>query len=190
MTTYGSKWPTYAKMWDAMVVNPSAAPTVRRTAQKLVDAKDRYQRVAEETGVPWYMIAVIHQRESDQDWRTSLAQGDRWDRVSTHVPRGRGPFRSWEEAAVDALHYDGLDKVRDWRLEKIAYYLERYNGTGYEKHGVPSPYLWSKSNQYSHGKYVADGTWSPTAVDQQIGCMPLLKSMMIIDPTINPERES
>ena len=72
-------------------------------ARKLVAARSRYQIVAARTGVPWFVIAVIHQRESSQNWSASLAQGDPWNRISTHVPKGRGPFKSWEDAAVDAL---------------------------------------------------------------------------------------
>src|SRR5882724_3503988 len=60
-------------------------------------AKARYLAVAAKTGVPWFFIAVVHEREASQSWRGSLAQGDPWDQVSTHVPAGRGPFQSWEE---------------------------------------------------------------------------------------------
>src|ERR1700744_4310971 len=66
-------------------------------------AKARYQAVSIKTGVPWAVIAVIHERECSQDWAGSLAQGDPWNRISVHVPAGRGPFASWEDAAVDAL---------------------------------------------------------------------------------------
>ena len=72
-------------------------------AKRLVAAKSRYQAVAARTGVPWFVIAVIHERECSQSWAGSLAQGDPWNRVSVHVPAGRGPFTSWEDAAVDAL---------------------------------------------------------------------------------------
>src|SRR5215469_13063769 len=74
-------------------------------ARRLVtpEAKSRYQAVTARTGVPWFIVAVIHDRECSQDWKGSLAQGDPWDRVSVHVPAGRGPFRSWEDAAIDAL---------------------------------------------------------------------------------------
>ena len=43
--------------------------------------------------------------------------------------------------------------------------LEAYNGSGYrDKHpDVKTPYLWSFSNHYTRGKYVADGTVSGTA---------------------------
>ena len=65
------------------------------------DVRSRYQAVAVKTGVPWPVIAVIHERECSQDWTGSLAQGDPWDRISVHVPAGRGPFKSWEEAAIE-----------------------------------------------------------------------------------------
>jgi peptidoglycan hydrolase-like protein with peptidoglycan-binding domain len=42
---------------------------------------------------------------------------------------------------------------------------------------VPSPYLWSFSNHYTRGKYVADGRFSPTAVSQQVGAAVLLKQL-------------
>jgi lysozyme family protein len=58
------------------------------------NAKERHQAVSAKTGVPWAAIAVIHERESAQDWTGSLAQGDPWNRVSVHVPAGRSPFRS------------------------------------------------------------------------------------------------
>jgi lysozyme family protein len=144
--SYGSRWPTYAKQWDAMTILPARLSEVRQAAKRLADAKPRYQAVEKAAGVPWYMIAAIHERESSQSWKSSLAQGEPWDRVSSHVPRGRGPFRSWEAAAIDALALDGLTKVIDWRLEKIFYYLELYNGWGYHAHGVPSPYLFGATN--------------------------------------------
>jgi lysozyme family protein len=74
-------------------------------AERLVAsaAKVRYQAVAGRTGVPWFIIALIHERECSQGWSGSIAQGVPWDRVSVHVPARRGPFKSWEDAALDAL---------------------------------------------------------------------------------------
>lgn len=188
--TYRVRWPVYARQWDTMIIKADRVAQAQAVAKRLVAAKPRYAAVEKTTGVPWYMIALIHMRESSQDWKASLAQGDPWNRVSTHVPKGRGPFPSWEAAADDALGIDGLTKVIDWRLEKIAYYLEIYNGWGYFNHGVPSPYLWSWTNIQKPGKFVADGRWSPTATDTQPGCMALLRAMMALDPTIKPVRET
>jgi len=60
-----------------------------------------------------------------------------------------------------------------WSLDKI----ERYNGWGYRKLGVPSPYLWSGTDIYTAGKYVSDGHYSSAAIDQQLGCVAILKRM-------------
>lgn len=158
-------------------------PTV---ASALIGAKARYQAVEAKTGVPWFIIAVIHMRESSQNWSRSLAQGDPWNKVSVHVPAGRGPFRSWEEAAIDALAncHPYLAKKRDWSLGPALANLEAYNGLGYATKGHPSPYLWAWTDQYLSGKYVADGKYDPDHVDTQPGCAALIKEMMRLDPSI------
>lgn len=186
--SYGSRWPTYAQQWDH--ANQTRHSEAMSIATKIFANKARYQAVEAKTGVPWYWIGPTHSRESDLDWHASLAQGDPWNRVSTHVPAGRGPFASWEAAAMDALHLDGLDKVQDWRLEKLIYYWEVFNGWGYYAHGVPSPYVWSGTSIQHPGKYVSDGVWSSTAIDSQLGTVAILKCLMELDPTIKPQRET
>jgi lysozyme family protein len=188
--TYGSRWPTYAKQWDALVLVAARTKEIQTTAKNIVAAKDRYAAVEKVTGVPWYWIGPTHVRESGQDWKASLAQGDRWDRVSVHVPAGRGPFASWEAAAIDALQLDGLTRVIDWRLEKLLYYWELYNGWGYYAHGVPSPYVWGATNAQKPGKYVRDGVWSSTTMDVQLGCAAMLRAIMDLDATVKPVRET
>ena len=160
---------------------------LRSVAGRLVAAKSRYELVAKRTGVPWAVIAVIHEPESSQSWSASLAQGDRWDRVSVHVPAGRGPFASWEEAAVDALVNcpPYAARWRDWTIGGALTLLEHYNGLGYARRGVPSPYIWAGTDQYRSGKYVLDGVYDPLAIDRQPGCAGLLKAMMAIDPSIS-----
>lgn len=187
--SYRSKWPTYARQWDAMRVTRPA--TVRAVAKRLYAAKARYVKIERATGVPWWMVAVIHERESSQNWSRSLAQGDRWDRVSVHVPRGRGPFRSWEEAAIDALAtLKKLHKIIDWRIEKVLYQLERYNGWGYHWRGLASPYIWGATTVQQRGKFVADGKFSATAWDQQLGCAAMIRALIELDPSIQPIRET
>jgi len=192
MPTYGSRWPTYAKQWDGMTLKSAKLASIRSTAKRLIAAKARYQTVEAKTGVPWWWIAATHEREASQSWSASLAQGDPWNKKSTHVPKGRGPFSSWEAAAIDALQLDGLTKVRDWRLEKALYYWELFNGWGYYLYhpGTPSPYVWGATSVQKPGKYIADGDWSPTAVDSQLGTAAMLKMMMEMDPSIRPLRES
>jgi len=173
-----------AKRWANARPTRNFASVARHLVSPL--AKSRYQAVAAKTGVPWSVIAVIHERECSQDWRGSLAQGDPWNRVSVHVPAARGPFRSWEEAAIDALVNCSPFAARnkDWSIGGTLTMLERYNGLGYAARGRPSPYIWSGTNQYVSGKYVRDGVYDPDAVDSQLGCAGLLMAMTALDPTI------
>jgi lysozyme family protein len=154
-------------------------------AERLVAAKDRYQAISNRTKVPWFIIAVIHEREADQDWTANIAQGDPWNEISTHTPDGRGPFLSFEAAAYDALVNCAPHAGRwtDWSAGGGLTLLEQYNGLGYAKRGLPSPYIWSGTNQYHAGKYVRDGVFDPDVVDKQLGCAGLILAMGELDPS-------
>lgn len=164
-------------------------PEFMRPAKVAVANKGRYLAIARAAGMPdiaWVFIAVSHYRESSQDFSKSLAQGDPWNRVSTHVPAGRGPFKSFEDAAVDALVKCApyAARLKDWSIGGMLTNLERYNGIGYADKGLPSPYIWSGTDQYRKGKYVRDGVFDPDTVDKQLGCAGLILTMMQLDPTI------
>ena len=161
-------------------------------ADKIVDRIESrradYERVAEQTGspgVPWYVIAFIHSLESDLDFDTHLHNGDPLKRRTVNEPRGR-PVNSpadarrytWHESAVDALEHDGAFRNRDWTVGGILDFLERFNGLGYRRKGINSPYLWSFSNHYKQGKFIADGVFSPTTVSKQCGAAVLLKRLI------------
>jgi len=195
--TYRWRWPTYAEQWDKMQLKQSAARDLASFLRRAQAGKARYEEVqrrttneGKHTGVPWWLIAIIAERESGQNWSRSLAQGDRWDRVSRNVPRGRGPFNSWEDAAVDALHLDELDVIPDWTLEKALFALERYNGWGYFYHNVPSCYVWAGTTIQCPGKYTSDGHWNGRAWDTQLGGAAMLRTLMNADSTIQPVRET
>lgn len=183
--------------WNVCHVLPEWIPILDKVSSRLVGAKARYQAVEDKTNVPWAVIAVIHQRESSQSWAASLAQGDRWDRESIHEPRGRGPFPSWEAAAIDALKIcpPYAAAWQNWTIGGALTLIEQYNGLGYAGgpfdyatgHRYPpqaSPYIWSGTDQYHAGKYVSDGHFDPDAVDRQTGCAALLQRMARLDPII------
>jgi lysozyme family protein len=176
------------RRWKAMKVLPIWAPLIDRIAQDLTEAgaKERYLSVAASTGVPWAVIAVIHQREASQSWAANIAQGDSWNKRSVHVPAGRGPFDSWEDAARDALRNCApfAAKWKDWTIGGALSLLEKYNGLGYANIGKPSPYIWSATDQYHSGKFTADHHYDPDAIDQQTGCAAILHRMMEIDQSI------
>jgi hypothetical protein len=108
------------------------------------------------------------------------------------VPAGRGPFVSWEDAAVDALVHCAPYAARNtnWSIGGTLTKLEEYNGLGYATRRQPSPYIWSGTDQYRSGKYVRDGVYDPSAVDHQLGCAGLLMTMMALEPSISFGKKS
>jgi lysozyme family protein len=175
--------------WNACHVLPEWDRVLDTVSHRLVNAKGRYQNVEAVTKVPWPVIAVIHQRESSQSWAANLANGDPWNKPTIHVPAHRGPFSSWEAAAIDALEHCNPHAALwgDWTIGGALTLLEEYNGLGYAMMGRPSPYIWSTTDQYLSGKYIADGHYDPHAVDHQTGCAALLLRMALIDPTVSQE---
>jgi len=139
----------------------------------------------------WIFVAVVHMRESSMDFTTHLGQGDPLNKKTTNIPAGRGPFfgaDAFERGAVDALvscapHAAMANK--DWSISGMLTYLERYNGLGYASRGIPSPYVWAGTNQYTRGKYVADGVFNRNVVDSQLGCAGLILAIDAIDDDVN-----
>lgn len=175
--------------WQSCIILPTRALEVEAVAARLVapQAKAVYQQIERLTKVPWFVIAVIHEREASQNFACSIAQGDRWDEESTHNPKGIGPFHSFVEAAVFALQRCApyAAKWTDWTIGGLLTLLEAYNGFGYEiYHNEASPYDWGATSIEQEGKYVADGKWSATVWDTQIGCAAMLKAMIVLDPSI------
>lgn len=187
---YGSYWPTCAHRWDAMEIKPERQDEFTRLAQFAIEHKAQYVEIEEATGVPWWLVAALHRRESDADFGTYLGNGQRLSRVTTIVPEGRGPFPDFKSGAIDALKLDGLTSVIDWRLEKVLWHAERFNGLGYAQRGMPSPYVWGGTNQQRAGKYVSDGKFSSTAWDEQPGCAPLIATIARLDPSVQFVRET
>lgn len=148
--------------------------------QRIVAGRPRYEAVSRATGVPWAVVAALHEMEAGGSFRCHLHNGDPLTARTVQVPKGRPvagrpPF-AWVDSAVDALRYDGLDTV-NWRdLEAALDALERYNGLGYRRRRVPSPYLWSGSQHYVKGKFVRDGKFDPEAVSRQVGAAVILKA--------------
>lgn len=163
--------------WDRAKFTRSTK--VNAEADRILANRSRYEAVAKMTGVPWDVIAVIHYRESSGNFAGVLHNGQKiigTGKKTTLVPKGRGPFDTWERAAIDALTdcHPFLASNKDWSIAATLDKLEAYNGMGYSKKGLPSPYLWAGTDQYEKGKYVADGKFDPNHVDQQLGVAALL----------------
>lgn len=183
--TFEQRKPVYTTLWAQMDIKPERLALVTRQADKIISFKDRYQPIVDATGVPYYVIGLMHLRESNFNFNTHLHNGDPLTARTYHVPAGRpikgNPPFTFEESAIDALRQKGYDKITDWSIERIAYILEKYNGFGYVSRGVNSPYLWASTDNYTRGKYIRDGVYSSTTVDTQLGTMAILK--VIFDKT-------
>jgi lysozyme family protein len=173
----------YQNLFDTCEIRADKIDLVENILSKIAQNRNRYASVGDELEIPWQIIGVIHNMESDMNFSTHLHNGDPLTERTTHVPAGRPkigtpPF-TWEESATDALKLQKFDQWGDWSVPGALYELEGYNGWGYRlKHPhVLSPYLWSYSNHYESGKYVADGRWSETAVSRQCGAAVLLRRM-------------
>jgi len=172
----------YVDLWRSCEIRPARGKEVDAIVDRIVDHKRRYVDAGKPHGVPWHVVGVIHMLEGSGSFKTHLHNGDPLTARTVHVPAGRPksgtpPF-AWEESASDALVFDGLGTWKNWSLPGTLFALERFNGFGYRPKKIHSPYLWSFSNQYAKGKFVADNVFSPTAVSQQCGAAVLLRRMV------------
>lgn len=171
----------YQRLFDTCVIRPEKYPEIDGYINKMVQAQQRYQNVCVITNVPWHVIAIIHCMEGSLSFNCHLHNGDPLTARTVQVPANRPktgtPPYTWEFSAEDALRYDGLDTWTDWSVPALLYRLEGFNGYGYHRLGINSPYLWSYSNQYTKGKYVKDGVFSPTTVSKQCGAAVILRRM-------------
>jgi lysozyme family protein len=177
---YASLKSEYSRKFRTLAVRPQYAETANWHLDMMRKSRDRYDRVAKVTGVPWHFIAATHALEASFNFRAHLHNGDFPLTARTRqVPAGRPsqwlPPSDWESSAKDALRLLGFTGQTDWSLERTLYRLEAYNGLGYRGRGVPTPYLWSFSNHYERGKFVADGKFNATAKSQQCGAAVMLK---------------
>jgi lysozyme family protein len=173
----------YQTLFDSCEIRPDKKARVQERVTQIIAKKGRYEKVEAETRVPWYIVAVIHSLEGDLDFSTHLHNGDSLSHRTKNVPAGRpaagSPPFTWEESAVDALQFDHLTSHQDWTLPGSLGALECYNGIGYRNHNIPSPYLWSFSNQYARGKFDSDGHFNSDLVSAQCGAAVLLKAMVL-----------
>lgn len=167
--------------WHACQVRPEHVNEITRMADLCMKFKSIYYDPASaKTGIPWYVIAVIDMREEDFDHTGYLGNGDPLNRVTRDVPRGRGPFSSWADGAIDALTMDKFNRLPSgghWDIVTTLWKLEDYNGVGYRNMGLPSPYVWALTNQQVEGKYTSDGSYDPNVWDQQPGCAGVLLTL-------------
>jgi lysozyme family protein len=184
----------YQQRFDAAKVLPARQETVAQSVRKILGNRARYERITKSMTMPWYFLAIIHGMEADFRFDAHLHNGDPLTGRTVRVPAGR-PIRgtppfSWEESAMDAIAANRYDKWNDWSIAGMLVAWERYNGFGYRQHGIHSPYVWSCTDLYAKGRYVADGRFEANAESRQCGAVAMLKGLIatgLVSPPAGPK---
>lgn len=161
-----------------------------------------YDRVGKSSNVPAILVAAIHWREASGDFTTYLSQGDplgtrTWANGDSNDGKSLSAsipntilFTNWDDAAIFALNYETSAKsvsgisYDEQDINDMLTFAEYYNGLGYKKRGVPSPYILSGTSCYKSGKFDSDGHYNSQDVDDQIGVLVMLRALVYLDSPV------
>lgn len=181
-TDFASLRAEYAAWFAVCETRPDKKDNLEFYMTKLGKGRASYEQVAMATGVPWFFIGITHGMEGGFNFTTHLHNGDPLSARTVNVPAGRPPFGmppfAWHDSAIDAIRFDSLHEETDWSLPRILFRFEKFNGMGYRRLGVPTPYLWSHSQLYAKGKFTSDGSFDPDAISKQTGAAVQLKELV------------
>lgn len=171
----------YRALFDACVPDPAKEAQIQAQIKKIRLGEARYRALGERLGIPWFFIGIVHSLECSSNFALHLHNGDPLTARTVRVPKGRPvagepPF-SWEQSAEDALRLKRLVDLSDWSLPAMLFRWESFNGMGYRTRGLPTPYLWSFSNLYKQGLFVADHVFDENARSKQCGAAVLLQRL-------------
>lgn len=185
-TTFSEIAGEYAATFAAMVIRADRQPTIDKLVARIVAFRARYEEVGAKLNIPWHFIGIVHSMECSCNFGLHLHNGDTLMHRTARVPSGRptpavaDPPFAWSTSAIDALTLKGLNTKTDWSLAAQLYRLEQFNGFGYRRRGLATPYLWSFSSHYTKGKFVKDHVFDPEALSAQCGGAVLLKQMIAV----------
>lgn len=180
--------PGLVELFDKMEIREHRRARAENIFGEMMFHKPKYISIEKATGVPWIVVAAIHYKESKMNWNKNLHNGQSIYKVTTIVPKGRGPFASFEASAVDALKLlkqpqIDMAKSRNWDMAAMLWFCYAYNGFGYLKKtnangelmGLATPYLFSSTTAYEIGGYYSDGNFKPDHKITDVGCAAFLK---------------
>ncbi len=175
------KYTDYKSLYETMIINNDVLHQLDLICNRYAIYKNIYNDVSKIVNIPSTVIFSIHQMESSGDFSKHLHNGDSLAERTIHIPQGRprtgSPPFTWAESAIDALLDRHPPQGHLWDIPAKLYFLEKYNGFGYRKHGINSPYLWAGSNHYKFGKFTADGNFDISAISKQIGAALIIKTL-------------
>jgi lysozyme family protein len=172
----------YRRMFLATSRDPASMVRVKRFTDRLLAGRARYETAVSGTPVPWYMLGIVHGLETNFAFNRHLHNGDPLSARTVNVPKGRPvtgtpPF-DWTTSARDVLTMTHWASEQDWSFPHLLYLAERYNGMGYRRRGVPSPYVWAGTDIYQKGKFSADGRFDAELKAQGMGVAAVLKELV------------
>lgn len=190
--------PWYQRMFLGCEVKPGLEPMVASAVKSVESGFSRYLEVSTLLGFQSqqaelfaYILGALHYKEASCSFAGVLHNGEKiigTGRKTTLVPAGRGPFETWESAAIDAINLNG-GRWKNLRagsaaIGDILFAMERFNGAGYitgKGKEDTTPYLWACSNvNDGRGLYVKDGVYDPNySTTKSVGAAVILKQLYI-----------
>lgn len=174
----------YKEAYAEMVYDVGYEKIVEKAADLVLEGFARYAQVSAQTTIPWWWIGCIHHVEATCSFAGVLHNGELiigTGKKTSLVPAGRGPFKSWEDAAIDALFIKGLNHITDWSAGSALRVAESWNGNGYRRFhpSENTPYLWAQTTiNDGAGKYTTDGSFDPNAdTHNQTGFAAIMKEL-------------
>lgn len=187
----------YQNFWNQCSIIPKFQAQAKTEVAWALKNKSRFETVGAYFKMPWPVVANLNRMEMGLNFEGTLLNGDPWNKVTVRYPKGRGPWSSWEEAAIEAIESEAKGwnfKLESWKwdLGGTFFYLNAWNGfTHAQAEGkdiVPpyaSPYIYSGTPFYEKGKRVErlgsdgkyHGSFDKNLVSQQLGCMAFLKAL-------------
>lgn len=178
----------YAAAAASAQILPERLGEVMSSCRRLMKDVAVYRDVEAATSVPAAAIMALSEREMTGRLDRYLGNGQRLDRRTTWVPKGRGPFPSFKAGAIDALTLDGLTKVArqgsGWTLARFCYESESWNGWGYRARGIRSPYVFGATTAQQRGKFTADHVFDRSQWDEQVGTLALVRGLVSLDASL------
>jgi lysozyme family protein len=166
----------YSQVYSRLQLAPEKISQTDNLIGQITTNKGRYQRVEANTGIPWWLVGVIH----------ASAHSNQVDpnQVSFDTDLDGQPIEGeWEQKISETL----LPIANNWRslpsnnpsttLQKI----DQFNGNQEQ-----DPRVWAGTDQYSRGDYDEKGGWQSNDVAQGVGGVALYKRMVdngVISPS-------